>query len=165
MSEVRVGLARQAARNVIAKYLISGPPVNVHDIAAKEGLSIQLMSSWPSKVSGLLLRDEKLIGLNAHHSHSRRRFSLAHELGHWFMRHDFPWHDQDVTIDNPPAMDADGKPPEEGEADEFAGELLAPLAFLKAAMNQNENPGALAAVFDMSEEALWVRILRHRLLK
>ena len=165
MADVRVGLARQAARNAIAKYRIDGPPVGVHDIAAGEGLAIRLMSSWPPKISGLLLRNERLIGLNAYHSHHRRRFSLAHELGHWFMRHDFPWHERDVTIDDPPATDEDGKSPEEGEADEFAGELLAPLAFLKAAMKQSKNPSELAAVFDMSEEAFWVRILRHKLLK
>lgn len=164
MTDTRIGLTRQAARNVIAKYGIKGPPVGVDRIAASEGLEVRLMNSWSSSVSGLLLREEKLIGLNAQHTRRRRRFSLAHELGHWFMRHDFPWHDEEVTIDNPPAMEEGGKPPEEGEADEFAGELLAPRAFLKDAMKRTKDATELADLFDISEEALWVRILRHRLL-
>src|SRR3989442_1338181 len=139
MTDTRVGLARQAARNVIAKYGIKGPPVDVNHIAATEGLEVRLMNSWSSKVSGLLLREEKLIGLNAKHSYRRRRFSLAHELGHWFMRHDLPWHEEAITIDTPPTMEEHGKRPEESEADEFAGELLAPRAFLKGAMERTKN--------------------------
>jgi Zn-dependent peptidase ImmA (M78 family) len=165
MTATRVGLARQFARNVIAKYEIKAPPVDVGRVAKSEGLEVRLMTSWPPKVSGLLLREERLIGINAHHHHRRRRFSLAHELGHWFMRHDFPWHEADVTIDNPPVMDEDGRSPAEAEADEFAGELLAPLPFLKTAMKRTKDPAALADIFDISEQALWVRILRQRLLK
>jgi len=164
MTPVRVGVARQAARNVIAKCGIKAPPVDVERVAAGEGLKVMLIDSWSPKVSGLLLREERLIGINQQHGRRRRRFSLAHELGHWFMRHDFPWHEEDVTIDNPPTEEEHRKHPAEGEADEFAGELLAPRVFLKDAMKRTRDPTELADIFDISEEALWVRILRHKLL-
>lgn len=80
------------------------------------------------------------------------------------MRHDFGWREKDVTIDNPPEPDADKGNSNEGEADEFAGELLAPLSFLKPAFGKNPDVSALAELFDLSEQAMWVRVLRHRLI-
>lgn len=163
MGAIRVGVARNTARGVIKKYGITSPPTDVDSIAVQEGLTVKVIHTWPPKMSGLLLREELLIGINGNHSRRRRRFSLAHELGHWFMRHDVPWHDPDVTIDNPPQLAGYRKDPTEGEADEFAGELLAPLAMLKAAMKDSNDPGSLADVFDISEPALWVRLVKHRL--
>jgi len=89
---------------------------------------------------------------------------LAHELGHWFMRHDFAWREVDVTIDQPPEPPTQFDTANEGEADEFAGELLAPLFLLKEAFKRNSDVKALADVFDLSEQAMWVRLLRHRLI-
>jgi len=54
---------------------------------------------------------------------------------------------------------------QESEANEFAGELLAPRNMLKQALGQTRDTEELAELFDMSSEALWIRILRHNLLK
>ncbi len=164
MSDVRIGLARETARSVLSRFRVTKPPTELEPITAHEQLTVKLMQSWPPSVSGLLLRDARLIGLNAQHNHKRRRFSLAHELGHWFMRHDFDWHEAEVTIDSPPSPASYGKDPTEGEADEFAGELLAPRSFLKEALRKTQDVSALAELFDISEEALWVRLLHHKLL-
>ena len=71
---------------------------------------------------------------------------------------------EDITIDNPPMCDDPENLSQENEADEFAGELLAPRAFIKAALKQTKDPNALAEIFDISSEAMWVRLLRHSLL-
>jgi Zn-dependent peptidase ImmA (M78 family) len=164
MGDVRIGFAREMARSVLRKYQIIHPPIDVTAIAQQEQLTVRVMQTWPAGVSGLLLRDDHLIGLNGKHSLRRRRFSLAHELGHWFMRHDLPWHDVDVSIDNPPSPNAAGRDSLEGEADEFAGELLVPRSVLKQALKGTADRAALAELFGVSEEALWVRLLRHRLI-
>lgn len=165
MASARVGVSRDTARGVLKKYGIKAPPTDVSYIAAQEGLLVKLIPTWPNQVSGLLLRDECIVGINGNHSPRRQRFSLAHELGHWFLRHDMPWHDEEVTIDNPPQLADRKNHPSEDEANEFAGELLVPLAQLKPALREAaDRPAALADVFDVSEQALWVRILRHRLL-
>lgn len=161
---LRIGHVRNMARSVLQHYEITAPPVDVDMIAKSENLEVRLIQTWPASVSGLLLRDSRLLGLNGLHSRTRRRFSLAHELGHWFLRHDFPWHEKEVSIDEPPDLPDAERDPIEGEADEFAGELLAPREMLKRALKQTTNPRSLAELFDISEEAMWVRLLRHKLL-
>lgn len=160
----RIGFARNWARKVIAEYRISQPPVDVEAIATGEGLQVKLIDSWPTKVSGLLLREPRLIGINAKHTRTRRRFSLAHELGHWFMHHELPWHGEDVTIDTPPPPPDEKKHPIEKEANEFAAELLAPRKMLKKALETMKDPDRVADLFDMSPQATWIHIMNHGLL-
>jgi Zn-dependent peptidase ImmA (M78 family) len=164
VSAVRIGHVRSMARSVLQRYKIAAPPVDVEMIARSEGLEVRLMQTWPASVSGLLLRDSRLLGLNGLHSRNRRRFSLAHELGHWFLRHDLPWHENEISIDDPPKPPGGDGNPIEGEADEFAGELLAPREMLKRALKETRDPRKLAELFEISEEAMWVRLLRHKLL-
>jgi uncharacterized protein DUF955 len=164
VSAVRIGHVRNMARSVLRRYKIAAPAVDVDMIARSEGLEVRLIQTWPASVSGLLLRESRLLGLNGLHSRNRRRFSLAHELGHWFLRHDFPWHENEISVDDPPEPPGGDSNPIEGEADEFAGELLAPREMLKRALRETGDPRKLAELFEISEEAMWVRLLRHKLL-
>ncbi len=167
VSDLRIGFVRETARAVLRRNRISKPPVRPEAIARVEGLEVHLVMTWPDDVSGLLLRESRRIGLNGRHARTRQRFSLAHELGHWFLRHDFPWHERTVTIDAPPEQmpEDEHQKLQESEANEFAGELLAPRNMLKQALGQTRDTEELAELFDMSSEALWIRILRHNLLK
>jgi len=134
-------------------------------IAAGERLNIRLMPNWPESVSGLLLRDSRVVGLNGRHAPTRRRFSLAHELGHWFLRHDQTWHEEEITIDSPPEQfSVDANKIAESEANEFAGELLASRAMLKDSIKHEQDGNKLAALFGMSPQALWVQRLKHNLV-
>jgi Zn-dependent peptidase ImmA (M78 family) len=76
-------------------------------------------------------RDEGAVVLNANSNRQRRRFSLAHELGHFLN----PWHSptatsgfecsrSDMTVANQTNQDRHAR--QEGEANAFAIELLAP---------------------------------------
>jgi Zn-dependent peptidase ImmA (M78 family) len=49
---------------------------------------------------------------------------------------------------------------EEAEANEFAAELLAPRAWVKAAWRELHSPEKLGARFGLSAHATWVSILR-----
>jgi Zn-dependent peptidase ImmA (M78 family) len=97
-------------------------PVPVEEIA-EDLLGLRVVEE-PLEVSGLLYPGDRLIVLNADESPVRRRFTLAHEIGHWvcqclegteapvFCRH------QDVAVSTDRAL--------EREANIFAAELLMP---------------------------------------
>jgi Zn-dependent peptidase ImmA (M78 family) len=57
-------------------------PVPVEGIA-EDLLGLQVHESQALAVSGMLLPSERLIWLNAGEAAGRRRFTLAHEVGHW----------------------------------------------------------------------------------
>jgi Zn-dependent peptidase ImmA (M78 family) len=67
----------------------------------------------------------------------------------------------EVSIDNPPSEDPviGTKSPAEIEADLFAGELLVPFEFLKAA--PDKQIPALSRLFLVSEQVIAVAISRH----
>jgi len=154
------------ARQIVKEHGFKQPPVLPEAIAKAERLEVLKVMTWPDALSGLLLRESRRIGINGNHARVRQRFSLAHELGHWFLRHDLPWLERDVTIDEPPELGAENEryQAQESEANEFAGELLAPREMLKAGLRTNRDINKLSQYFDMSAEALWVRVLRHNLL-
>jgi hypothetical protein len=58
------------------------PPVPVEAIA-EDLLGLSVAESESLKVSGMLLPAEREVWLNAAESPERRRFTLAHEVGHW----------------------------------------------------------------------------------
>jgi Zn-dependent peptidase ImmA (M78 family) len=193
--KARIGIARQAARLLLERHKITEPPVPVHDIAAAEGLTVR-ERPWGKDypVSGLLFRDRKLVVLNADHSPLRRRFSLAHELGHYALHHHLIRAELTVIdIDHPPdGAEAHGDVVLESEANAFAGELLVPRSLLlrhRAANKPSEETGSepfnspfaslgkalgtrnkplseteLAKLFDVSREVLFIALNNHRLL-
>lgn len=142
--EPKVGFARDAARNLLRKHRIVTAPVPIYDIAAGEGYRVEEIS-LNDKVSGFLKPKDKCIYINSRHHAHRKRFTLAHELGHAILFHEKLKAADFADLDKC-AADANGtearspedspfertsKDPYDVEADEFAGELLVPRAFLK----------------------------------
>jgi Zn-dependent peptidase ImmA (M78 family) len=127
-------------------------PVPVEAIA-EDLLGLRIVEE-PLAVSGLLYPADRLIVLNADESPVRRRFTLAHEIGHWvcqclegtgapvFCRH------QDVAVSADRAL--------EREANLFAAELLMP-ADAVAALHA-EAPGELTGRLAVSGPALGWRL-------
>lgn len=161
----RVGFCRQTARKVLKNHGLGGPPTGFDEILRKEGLEVVELD-WPQKTSGILLRANGVIGVNANHAPVRRRFSVAHELGHHFLQHHL-WFEKNhqVTLDSPPAEGCEGalKTPER-EADIFAAELLMPLAILKKHATKGRTPQELARLFEVSEQTMFYALQDHGLL-
>jgi len=61
-------------------------PVPVESIA-EDLLGLAVGEREDLEVSGMLVPAERQIWLNAAESPARRRFTLAHELGHWVCQH------------------------------------------------------------------------------
>lgn len=153
-----VGRARQCARSLLKKHGIVSTPVDVLKLSAAEapGFCVTYEEGWPDRLSGLTNRAQKTIRINKNHHPLRQRFSLAHELGHICLNHDFLLHDR--------IEEEDVKKEFEREADEFASELLMPIDMFKKAFRANPNLVVLSETFQVSPAAISVRAIKLHLI-
>lgn len=107
-------------------------------------------------VSGLLLPAERQIYVNASEVPVRRRFTLAHELGHWICQH-LEGHTAPVYCR------AEDTAPNaaralEREANVFAAELLMPEQLVRREWGMVSTAGELADRFGVSGVAMQWRL-------
>lgn len=151
----RIGSARTLARRLVKKAGTDQPPISlwkiIKHIQSTSNLSV-LPYDFGNKVSGMLvMTDEKAtIGYNNEQHWHRRRFTIAHEIGHLLMGH--------VCSNDP-------NDHREKEANEFAAELLMPLSILKKDFQQIKVLKTLAEKYTVSEEAMCRHLMYCRLLK
>lgn len=109
-------------------------PIDVERIALALGLIIRYEALQDSSLSGFLFREgeQNIIGVNADHSETRQRFTIAHEIGHYVL------HGSSIHVDH--AVHAvfkrdqrasEGVYREEIEANTFAAALLMPKSLLE----------------------------------
>lgn len=115
-------------------------------------------------MGALLLRKNRIIGVNSNHHPHRQRFSIAHELGHYFLSHRLDDYEKNITLDNPPAGD-DFSRIQNREADEFASELLVPLVIIKDSYKKIKDGRALADIFNVSREVMFIALEKHKLIR
>ena len=123
---------REKVEALLKQNRVHKPPVPVERIAAKLGLDVR-SAPLDGDLSGVLVRNEGevYIGVNSLHHRNRRRFTIAHELGHFSLHKGIRMHvDRDFRVnwrddDSSKAVD-----PEEMEANRFAAELLMPTHLL-----------------------------------
>jgi Zn-dependent peptidase ImmA (M78 family) len=136
-------------------------PVPVEAIA-EDLLGLQVAESEDLAASGILLPPERQIWLNAGEGASRRRFTLAHELGHWVCQHlegkTAPIYCRAEDVGSDPAAKAD-----EREANVFAAELLMPEAAVRDVFAGSV--GECAEAFGVSEEAMRWRLFNFALVE
>lgn len=140
MSELRrLKLAKQRAEGLIAELGIAGPPVDPIAIAIEHGIDVQAKPPDAQGVSGMLLRhgdDFMIIYAKDERGAGFQRFSVAHELGHYFL----DGHCDQLLAAGLHASRA-GQPspdPYEQEADAFASGLLLPRKFLLPIMRPRD---------------------------
>ncbi len=149
-------------------------PVPVESIA-EDLLGLHVVESDELGVSGLLLPLEREIWVNAaeaSESPGRRRFTIAHELGHWVCQvlegHRSPIFCRPADIQ--PDVGAgpvrpSANPPEEREANVFAAELLMPEPAVRDAFPRADSVEAMAAMFGVSREAMHWRLFNFGLVE
>ncbi len=129
-------------------------PVPVEAIA-EDYLGLTVTEAELDGVSGLLYPAERAVFLNAAEVPARRRFTLAHELGHWVCQclegTEAPVFCRAEEVGLDPAVKA-----LEREANVFAAELLMPEDEVRAAWEGD--PDASAARFGVSGEAMRWRL-------
>jgi len=141
--------------------------VPVQDIAASIGIKVISQRYPDSSVSGFYIRrgSERVIGVNANHPIARRRFTIAHELGHvLLLAHDDLHVDGNLILRN--ATSSQGIDRREIEANAFAAELLMPVDMLREEirrrggidLNDDRVVGDVASAFGVSVQALLIRL-------
>jgi Zn-dependent peptidase ImmA (M78 family) len=123
----------KAPEDVLKECKIKKPPVPVQDIARSYGIEIcELRGS--TDIFGAILRTNKkvLIAINPAQHPNRQRFTIAHELGHYFCHPNEAEHvDRDFRISWRNLDSSKGVNWKEIEANRFAAALLVPEEFLQ----------------------------------
>ncbi len=154
-------------------------PVDVNLVASALGIDVVerpgLTFAGGEEVSGLLLRRQgrTICVINGDHSQNRKRFSVAHEIGHYFL-HPFEesYIDYDFRVQARDEKSSQGTHRQEIEANAFAAELLMPEDVLrseiKLPLNVNEDEvevRRLAKRFRVSQQAMTHRLTNLGLLR
>ena len=160
-------LAEKVAAEVLQKHAIKSLPVDPFAIAEGIGISVNAAPSTSRGVSGMLLRHGNAFGIMyATHVQSDgfRKFSVAHELGHYYL----PGHVDAVLGTNDLHQSRAGyatDDPYEAEADHFAAALLMPNPYFKTALIKSDDGllgvEALASLCGTSLVATAIRYIEH----
>lgn len=169
MARARIGYSRSMARKILKQLGVVAPPINICSIAIEEGFTIQEIHASDNRWSGQLYRSVKTIAVNAVHHEHRKRFTIAHELGHYFLGHDADdLRDETGFLGayESGILEEDNRLPDiDKEANEFASELLIPLTMIKKDYREMSNAKRLAVRYGVSEAAMWVSLLKHGIFK
>lgn len=155
------------------------PPVDVDHLAEEvAGLDVQEhadLTTVPGApalsdgqtLSGLLIPAQRRVWVNAieaHRSSGRRRFTIAHELGHWVLHCGGQAVGAQYCRSEDVGAHAAGREIER-QANAFAAALLMPAAAVReAAAGHQLNVHVLADLFGVSAPAMRVRLTALRLL-
>lgn len=145
----REGSAREMARQVIEEHNVTTWPLIPEAIADRENLPVEVVGGFPANTYGALYKNDhgfKIILSAGCHTEGQRRFTLCHELAHYFIDGHV-----DVLFDGGSEVHMSdtshfrgNKEWYEVEADAFAAELLVPMRAARKVLSQ-AGPG-LAAV-------------------
>lgn len=165
---LRLMRIRRTARTLLAKLEIQEPPVPVRKLARSCGARIVRVSGDDGDIDGFLYQkgDEVVIGINRDQALVRQRFTIAHEVGHLLLHEHGQIHvDRGFRVRLRNGASSEGTNRDEMEANRFAAELLMPLDFLMADLEEREfdladdrQIQALAKRYGVSTQALAIRL-------
>lgn len=168
---MNVRYARTQAEKLVERLGKGSTPVNVEMIAEQLGLPV-MYAELGAEVSGLLISDgtEAHICVQLKDAEVRQRFTIAHEIGHHYLRHQFePGHhvhvDRGHYISERGPRAAHGVNPKEVEANQFAACLLMPTKLVHEKVAElgggpllDHHVSHLAGTFGVSEQAMTIRL-------
>lgn len=147
-------------------------PVPVEQVAEHLGIKIEL-ADLGEDCSGVLVRNgsRAVIGINRAHHFNRRRFSIAHEIAHFFLHDGDTYIDKGYRVHFRDLESGSGTKKEEMEANAFAAALLMPAKWVKDAFNQqpfdlteDNKLRSLAMKFKVSSQAMTYRLINLRII-
>jgi Zn-dependent peptidase ImmA (M78 family) len=170
--------ARRRAEQLLADLKVSAIPIDVRLVAKALDMKIVEAPIGPG-VSGMLVTNDTaaLVCVNKKDGKARQRFSIAHEIAHHYLKHQFE-PGEHVHVDRGNFISwrgpraAEGVDVKEIEANQFAAALLMPSKAVRAAVKTTCSNGpvldwhvaALARRFDVSEQAMTIRLTHLKLL-
>ncbi|MCL2576354.1 MAG: ImmA/IrrE family metallo-endopeptidase [Defluviitaleaceae bacterium] len=158
----------EEVERLLKKYDITSPPIDIKEICEKEGFNIiqqdmsELEKLHGKQISGMLFvgkireddetaKESKVISVKWGENPKRQRFTMAHELGHFFLHRN----DEPLII----SFRSD-RSPREYEADEFAAKILMPKEMLTKHYEDMliKRAFVLASKFNVSVPAMKYRL-------
>ncbi|SRR5258706_1395345 len=169
----RIKQIRSIVDTLLEQGKFTEPPIRVQEIAV--GQKINVREEELGEISGLIFREgsQVIIGVNSSHPPKRKRFTIAHELGHFFLHSENPlFVDKVFAVKLRDHVSSEAINKDEIEANAFAAELLMPSKFLREDFSkvksgvldyENEDIGdaikSLADRYDVSTHAMTVRLI------
>jgi Zn-dependent peptidase ImmA (M78 family) len=160
----------QKVAELLHNHGIVEPPVPVDDIARALGAQV-VLKNFKDEISGLLMRSGRsiILGVNKSQSLARRRFTIAHEIGHLIMHSAAlePVHiDKNFEVHLRSGASSTAEDVVEVEANAFAAGLLMPRDFIIADVDGQmldfEDPQLvkrLAESYEVSTQAMTFRLI------
>ena len=155
------------AEQVLKRSRVTRLPVPVERIAARHNILIR--RARHSEFSGMLIRKDgrALIGVNCGEANVRQRFTIAHELGHFFL------HPRKAAfVDYRDKKSGISRTPRERQANAFAAALLMPrrrlLRDFRALAKKELADRALwdlSRRYGVSEDAMRFRLINLGLIR
>jgi len=175
---MRRQVIEQITHRLLAEMgLANSAPVPVYDVAKRLGLSVletNLGKNSGEDVSGVLVTEEgrSYIGVQKSDAPLRQRFTVGHEIGHFFLKHQRSGlhvdRESSVTfraVSHRTARTAHGSDPREVEANQFAACLLMPARLVRRETEKladgplaDRDIPTLATKFEVSEAAMTIRL-------
>lgn len=137
-----------------------GFPVDPVWIANELGLDV-VETQISNEVSGALLKEaeqDPVIILNQNDSNVRKRFTCAHELGHYIRRTENGMSLEYQFIDYRGKLSSKGIDPEEIFANQFAACLLMPEKEVRRLADAKYSPVMMSSYFGVSDDAIRFRL-------
>lgn len=171
IAEERKAYIREIVNSLLSKSL--------DDIVREEKIDLlvtdtSIVREW---VSGIILysstENKFKIYINSSDPKNRQRFTLAHELGHYFLHKDYLQKKQHIVLDNqenimfrPSVWQDDDEETRKNdeEANFFAAELLMPEDMVRRARWVTRDIKALTEIFQVSPIAITYRLTNLWLL-
>ncbi len=150
------------AQKILNKYEISEAPINVVQLAKKEGYGVVEATFRDKNISGgIQFKTDTENGkmyINANDSPLRQRFSLAHEVGHSCMHSNVSEYSKGVLENINMFRDSSNHNIEEVEANAFAAALLMPESIVCEMWRKWRSTEILADIFKVSLSAMSFRL-------
>ena len=167
-SRPRYSFIVRLTKRLLAENGVTAPPVPVEAIA--KAMKCKVVFGPLQDISGILVRSPEgaTIGVNERQPPVRRRFTLAHELGHLLLHSgNEVTYDHEFRVNLRSPASSEGKDVEEIEANFFAASLLMPDLFLEADprtlfihVDDDMAVGELAKTYKVSQQAMTLRLAR-----
>lgn len=153
----------QKANNILVSNDMLKLPVDLIKIAENNNIDVYY-KELPEHISGAIKYDNldrkfKIL-LNKSETKNRIRFTLAHELAHYFLTQKELKESGEIFIDTMYRQDNSN----EQDVDYLAGALLMDKEILERAYRAIQSISVLAKIFEVSEAAMTVRLIKLGLI-
>ena len=153
------------AMEILRQHGLFSVPVDPVVLANREGIKVHNAKFADEGISGMVARRGGNVTMLVDQADPtyRKRFSIAHELGHHFLHLAGDGEIVTKKIDlfrecMKPEYEGDEDKRKEVEANQFAAALLMPELLVKEAYAKTESLREMARLFNVSEDAMGIRL-------